>query len=166
MTATNKTPKDSLGQANSESGLRQRVRDAIGLKDPHYVESVGVLGVNLPADRFETILDSVLAILHQQLEAKTTATPSVDSGELRQLLQAFRLGDDSPLNDDEELRLQQLIDAHTQSKVEEAEYRGRHAEVVKALFLLESLGDDYDVKKWLRERLADLKASNKQSEAK
>lgn len=53
-------------------------------------------------------------------------------------------------------------DAHTATVAAEAEHRGRHAEVVKALFLIESLSPDYNIVPWLKERLATL--NNTQSE--
>ena len=42
-------------------------------------------------------------------------------------------------------------------EIAKAEHKGRHAEVVKALFLMETLGPAFDVQGWLNERLADLK---------
>lgn len=97
---------------------------------------------------------------HYRNELKAQLTPqgggamNIDD-QIALFLDHVRYDDERPLKAGEKTHAEELT-----AMLREAEHKGRHAEVVKALFLMESI-PGYDVKSWLQERLSKLKQESK-----
>jgi hypothetical protein len=65
---------------NEDDELRKKVREAIGFGNEKYVESIGMIGLSLPADRFNEITDDIMQLVVADRQKAITETARAYGG--------------------------------------------------------------------------------------